>query len=152
MRRSNGTAGIPALADPKTGRGSVPCALCLSLCLLLVAGCGGGKIPKTFYYKLNLPDAPVATGNASGEKTAIVMPFRASEMLIQDKIVYRPNPEEVGFYEYHRWAEDPRTTVTASLMDHLRQKGTFSRLAESSNSRNATSAAACRCMCGFRRR
>jgi ABC-type uncharacterized transport system auxiliary subunit len=49
-------------------------------------------------------------------------------MLTQDRIVYRPTQEEVGFYEYHRWAEDPRTTLTNSVLDQLRQRGTFSRV------------------------
>ncbi|MDA1314008.1 MAG: ABC-type transport auxiliary lipoprotein family protein [Acidobacteria bacterium] len=88
-------------------------------------GCGG-KVPLTHYYKLDLPPAPEST-RAEGGGTAIVMPFRGSKMLTQDKIIYRPSRQEVGFYEYHRWAEDPRTTLAQSLLDHLRQKKTFSR-------------------------
>ncbi len=89
------------------------------------AGCGG-KIPVTRYYRLDLPPAPQSAA-AEGGATAIVMPFRGSKMLTQDKIIYRPSPQEVGFYEYHRWAEDPRTTIAQSLLDHLRQRKTFSR-------------------------
>lgn len=91
-----------------------------------VSACGG-KIPPTHYYKLNIPPAPVAT-QGDGDNTAILMPFGGSKLLTQDKIVYRPNPEEVGFYEYHRWAEDPRTTVAQSLLDHLRGNKTFDRI------------------------
>jgi ABC-type uncharacterized transport system auxiliary subunit len=40
--------------------------------------------------------------------------------------VYRPTPEEIGFYEYHRWAADPRTVVTNAVVDHLRAGGQFS--------------------------
>jgi len=40
--------------------------------------------------------------------------------------VYRPSPEEIGFYEYHRWAEDPRALVTSAVVDHLRASGHFS--------------------------
>lgn len=87
----------------------------------------GGEIPPTRYYKLNIPPAPLAAQGA-GSKTAILMPFRGSKILTQDKIVYRPNREEVGFYEYHRWAEDPRTTIAQSLLDHLRSKKTFHRI------------------------
>jgi len=90
------------------------------------SGCGG-KIPPTHYYKLNIPPAPVAA-QGGGNNTAILMPFRGSKLLTQDKIVYRPNPEEVGFYEYHRWAEDPRTTIAQSMLDHLRGKKTFGRI------------------------
>ncbi len=88
-------------------------------------GCGG-KIPVTHYYKLDLPPAP-ASSRAEGAATAIVAPFRGSKMLTQDKIIYRPSRQEVGFYEYHRWAEDPRTTLAQALLDHLRQRKTFRR-------------------------
>jgi ABC-type uncharacterized transport system auxiliary subunit len=40
--------------------------------------------------------------------------------------VYRTTPEEIGFYEYHRWAADPRTMVTNAVVDHLRAGGQFS--------------------------
>ena len=91
-----------------------------------LASCGG-KILPTFYYQLNLPE-PAASEAAPGSATALIMQFKASEMLTQDRIVYRPSPEEVGYYEYHRWAEDPRTTVTNSLQGQLRHRGTFSRV------------------------
>jgi len=104
-------------------------AYCLIVAVVVALGASacGGKIPPTHYYKLNIPPAPVAE-QAGGNSTAILMPFRGSKLLTQDKIVYRPNPEEVGFYEYHRWAEDPRTTVAQSLLDHLRGNKTFDRI------------------------
>ena len=39
--------------------------------------------------------------------------------------MYRTTPEEIGFYEYHRWAADPRTLVTSAVVDHLRAGGQF---------------------------
>ena len=92
----------------------------------LLVSCGG-KIPPTFYYQLNLQE-PAVPAVAQGSATALIMPFKASEMLTQDRIVYRPSPEEVGYYEYHRWAEDPRTTITKSFQGQLRRRGTFSRV------------------------
>jgi ABC-type uncharacterized transport system auxiliary subunit len=38
--------------------------------------------------------------------------------------VYRQGPAEIGFYDYHRWAADPASTVTTAVIDSLR----FSRL------------------------
>jgi ABC-type uncharacterized transport system auxiliary subunit len=104
----------------------VPAALALGVFLL--AGCGGGPIPKTNYYRLHLPQPAMAPA-AALPATAVLQTLQASAMLTQDRIVYRPSPEEVGFYEYHRWAEDPRTTITNSLLSHLRQRGTFSQIA-----------------------
>jgi ABC-type uncharacterized transport system auxiliary subunit len=40
--------------------------------------------------------------------------------------VYRTTPEEIGFYEYHRWAADPRLLVTSAVVDHLRAGAQFS--------------------------
>lgn len=94
--------------------------------LPLLSGCGG-KIPNTNYYLLHLPDPPARSAEPL-PKTAVLMPFDASEMLTQDRIVYRPTREEVGFYEYHRWAEDPRTTVTNAFLNHLRRLNTFSQV------------------------
>jgi ABC-type uncharacterized transport system auxiliary subunit len=39
--------------------------------------------------------------------------------------VYRTTPEEIGFYEYHRWAADPRQLVTGAVIDHLRASGQY---------------------------
>jgi ABC-type uncharacterized transport system auxiliary subunit len=46
-------------------------------------------------------------------------------LLRQDRIVYRPSPVEVGFYEYHRWAERPNDTVTKALADQVMGRRLF---------------------------
>lgn len=95
---------------------------------LAMLGCGGGKIPPTHYYALDLP-APPAPARNPLPHTLVVMPVRTSSMLTQDRIVYRPTPEEVGYYEYHRWAQDPRESVTTALIDKIRGSGAFSSVA-----------------------
>ncbi|MEX2301752.1 MAG: ABC-type transport auxiliary lipoprotein family protein [Bryobacterales bacterium] len=97
-----------------------------ALALALLAACGG-KIPPTNYYMLDLP-APAAKPANTLPFTAVVMPFRGSEMLGQDRIIYRETASQVGFYEYHRWAEDPRTTLLRSLLGQLRATGAFERV------------------------
>lgn len=92
----------------------------------LLAGCGG-KVPPTNYYVLDLP-TPQARPSDPLPYTAVVMPFRTSKMISQDRIVYRESPSQVGFYEYHRWAEGPRDTILRSMIDQLRAKGTFARV------------------------
>ena len=100
--------------------------LCFVAALLLSTGLSscGGKIPPTNYYVLELPAAPRAQAEAF-PASAVVTPFRASQMLTQDRIVYRPAAGEVGFYEYHRWAEDPRQTITSTFISRLQALGTF---------------------------
>jgi len=97
------------------------------IAFLAVLGCGG-KIPPTHYYALSLPPAP-APATEPLPHTLVVMPLRTSSMLTQDRIVYRPAPEEVGYYEYHRWAQDPRESVTNAFIEKIRASGAFSSVA-----------------------
>ena len=56
------------------------------------------------------------------------MPIRAGRVVGQGRIVYRESPEEVGFYEYHRWAEGPEDTVGSALAGELLARGTFATI------------------------
>lgn len=95
-----------------------------ALVALLLLSCGGGKIPATHYYALDLPAAPAPAAQPLPH-SLVVMPLKASSMLAQDRIVYRPSREEVGYYEYHRWAEDPRDSVMDALVQKVRASGAF---------------------------
>jgi ABC-type uncharacterized transport system auxiliary subunit len=100
-------------------------ALVLMMTLLpALSGCGRVRYPA--YYTLNLP-APPDPPAAENVRTSIaVREFQSPNYLRQGPIVYRTTPEEIGFYEYHRWAADPRTVVTNAVVDHLRAGGQFS--------------------------
>jgi ABC-type uncharacterized transport system auxiliary subunit len=99
-------------------------ALTLMVTLFALAGCGRVRYPA--YYTLNLP-APPDPPAAENLRTSIaVREFQSPNYLRQGPIVYRTTPEEIGFYEYHRWAADPRTVVTNAVVDHLRAGGQFS--------------------------
>jgi ABC-type uncharacterized transport system auxiliary subunit len=89
-----------------------------------LAGCGGGHVPATKYYKLDIPPAPAPAGPSTPISLRIE-PFRTTLLLRQDRIVYRPSPVEVGFYEYHRWAEPPNDAVTKALADQLVRRRVF---------------------------
>ena len=83
----------------------------------------GASAPPTHYYALDLPrPAPAATRLA---QTAVLMPIRAGQIARQGRIVFRESPHEVGFYEYHRWAEDPEDSVAEALASELLARGTF---------------------------
>jgi len=101
-------------------------ALALMLAIVTaLTGCGG-KIRYPAYYTLNLP-APPDPPPAGNVRTSIaVREFQSPGYLRQGPIIYRTTPEEVGFYEYHRWAADPRTLVTSAVINHLRAGGQFS--------------------------
>jgi ABC-type uncharacterized transport system auxiliary subunit len=100
-------------------------ALVLMMTLLpALSGCGRVRYPA--YYTLNLP-APPDPPAAENVRTSIaVREFQSPNYLRQGPIVYRRSPEEIGFYEYHRWASDPRTLLTSAVIDHLRASGQYS--------------------------
>lgn len=86
-------------------------------------GCGRVKYPA--YYTLNLPAPPDPPAPDTVRTRMAVREFQAPNYLRQGPIVYRATPEEIGFYEYHRWAADPRQLVTSAVIDHLRASGQY---------------------------
>jgi ABC-type uncharacterized transport system auxiliary subunit len=86
----------------------------------------GGRLRNPTYYSLNLPAPPDPPAPDSVRTSIAVREFQAPAYLRQGPIVYRATPEEIGFYEYHRWAEDPRTLVTSAVVDYLRASEHFS--------------------------
>ena len=97
--------------------------------IAFVAACisCGGKAPPTNYYVLDLP-APAPAADRL-DRTAVLMPLRVGTVIGQGRIVYRESPEQVGFYEYHQWAEDPEDSVARSLMNEVLARGTFASIA-----------------------
>jgi len=97
--------------------------LAISACLV---GCGRARFPA--YYTLHVPpavDVPIAEGTRS---SLAVHEFRSPTYLRQGAIVYRASPEQIGFYQYHRWAVDPREFVTSAIIDRLRATGKFAEV------------------------
>jgi len=91
---------------------------------VFLTGCMS-KIKYPAYYRLNLvpPVDPPAKIDAAA--SIAVREFRAPAYLREGPIVYATSPEEIGFYEYHRWAVDPRQTITQAIVEHLRASGNF---------------------------
>jgi len=93
--------------------------------LIVLAGCGGAvKYPN--YYTLHLPAPPDPPAPESVRATLAIREFRSPVYLRQGAIVYKASPEQIGFYNYHRWAVDPREFLTNAVADHLRASGNFS--------------------------
>ena len=91
---------------------------------VFLTGCMG-KVKYPAYYRLNLapPTDPPIRGDAL--PSIAVRELRAPAYLREGPIVYLTSPEEMGFYEYHRWAVDPRQTITGAIVDYLRASGKF---------------------------
>jgi ABC-type uncharacterized transport system auxiliary subunit len=101
-------------------------ALALILAVVTtLTGCGG-RLRYPTYYTLNLPAPPDPSAQENVRSSIAIREFQSPAYLRQGPIVYRTTPEEIGFYEYHRWAADPRTLVTSAVIDHLRASGQYS--------------------------
>jgi uncharacterized lipoprotein YmbA len=92
----------------------------LLIALTALSGCAKVRYPD--YYALKLPN-PVSAPRDSARISAsvVVREFRAPQYLRQGSIVYRPESEQIAFYDYHRWAEDPRQSVTNTIVRELKQ-------------------------------
>jgi ABC-type uncharacterized transport system auxiliary subunit len=95
--------------------------------LAVLTGCAG-KVGRTKYYTLNLPAPPDPPAAGNAHSSVAIREFRAPAYLKQGTIVYKPSPEQIGFYAYHRWAIDPCQFVTDSIIARLGATGTFSRV------------------------
>jgi uncharacterized lipoprotein YmbA len=88
--------------------------------MLLICGCfGKTRYPK--YYALSV--APALTSDIAPTPhpgTVAVRRFEMPAYLRQGRIVYREAPDQVGFYQYHRWAVEPGTSVTTAVLESLR--------------------------------
>lgn len=92
--------------------------------LIASIGCGGAvKYPN--YYTLHVPPPPDPPVQKGVRASLAVREFRSPNYLHQGAIVYKTSPEQIGFYNYHRWAVDPREFVTNAVADRLRTSGNF---------------------------
>src|SRR6266849_10764975 len=84
-----------------------------------------GKVRYPTYYELHLPPAPDPPPGPEARASVAIREFRSPSYLRQGPLVYRASAEQIGFYDYHRWATDPRDFVTSAITDRLRAGGTF---------------------------
>lgn len=103
-------------------------AVCFMLTsLVALLGCGGAaKYPN--YYTLHAPPPPDPPAQEGIHACLGVRQFRSPAYLHQGAIVYKTSPEQIGFYNYHRWAVDPREFVTNAVAERLRASGKFTQV------------------------
>ena len=105
--------------------------LTATLATLAISGCLIGCVSRArfpAYYTLHVPpaiDVPTTGGTRS---SLAVRELRSPAYLRQGGIVYRISPEQVGFYQYHRWAVDPREFLTNAIIERLRATGRFAEV------------------------
>ena len=105
--------------------------VCLSAIVVAAAACGG-KIQYPKYYVLNVPSAPAPSGAQARPLlgSVAVRNFSAPSFLRSGPIVYRESAEQINFYQYHRWAVDPRASVTNALLQNIQARGLFASVTQ----------------------
>src|SRR5258708_37900137 len=99
-----------------------PCVFLI--CALLVAGCGAAR--PASYYQLTAPSNNAADPPSDAFPVTIVMgPLTSSHLYREDHIVYSSNGENMGIYEYQRWAEAPTEMIQDVIFRSLRASGPY---------------------------
>lgn len=90
----------------------------------LLAGCGAARPSK--YYQLTIPPDPAPGADpAPYPITLLIGPLRASHLYREDHIVYSSNSEDMGTYQYQRWAQPPAEMLGEMLVRELRTSGRY---------------------------
>jgi ABC-type uncharacterized transport system auxiliary subunit len=88
------------------------------------SGCGSVRYPTSYVLNFPAPVRPVGPSDSVLDPIAI-REFRCPEYLCEGRIVYRPSDDEVAFYEYHRWAVNPRQAITEYVATALQAQSLF---------------------------
>lgn len=99
----------------------------LQLALLcgLIAGCGAARPSK--YYQLTVPreNPPDPPAQDVYPVRILVGPLMASHLYREDHIVYSSTGENMGTYEYQRWALPPTEMIQQVIFLTLRGSGRY---------------------------
>src|ERR1700674_4469643 len=96
----------------------------VALVIGFLSGCGAARPSK--YYQLSVP-----SGSSQVEKgdavpvTLLLGALMTSHLYREDRIVYGSGSEQLGTYEYQRWAEPPTEMIEEVLLRQLRSSGRY---------------------------
>ena len=105
------------------------------ICAVAISACGSARYPA--YYTLHFEPSTQAAAPERGIGSLTVKELQCPDYLCEGRIVYRPTPIEVSFYQYHRWAVSPRAMVAEHLGQRVRGRSIFSSVS-GDESRTAT--------------
>jgi cholesterol transport system auxiliary component len=90
----------------------------------LLGGCRAGRPSR--YYQLTVPaDAGAAEKPDTVPVTLLLGQLMTSHLYREDRIVYGNRAEQLGTYEYQRWAEPPAEMIQEVLLRELRASGRY---------------------------
>ena len=115
---------IALTARPRRNDFSALCCCILLLAAAFCSGCGAARPSK--FYELTVPHETGADPPGNPYPISLLLgPLSASHLYREDRIVYGSSGEEMGTYEYHRWAEPPTEMIEGALLRRLRASGRF---------------------------
>lgn len=95
---------------------------------------GCGTIPETRYYTLDPAEPPtMQAASAIWDTSAAgvvlrVERFAVAEPFADRRMIYRAAPREVGFWDFHLWAQPPDRMITARVAERLAETGLFKKV------------------------
>ena len=96
----------------------------VALGLFLLGGCGAARPVK--YYQLTIPQAAASVEKSDGIPVTLLLgEIQTSHLYREDRIVFGNGPEQLGTYEYQRWAEPPAEMIMEVLLRELRMTGHY---------------------------
>ena len=116
---------VPA-GHKKTAPGKSRRVLIVALALMAgwLSGCGAARPSK--YYQLTVPaDAGAIEKTDAVPVRLLLGGLMTSHLYREDRIVYGNGPEQLGTYEYQRWAEPPAEMIQEVLLRELRATGHY---------------------------
>lgn len=88
------------------------------------SGCGAARPSK--YYQLTVPSDATQVERADAVPVTLLLgSLTTSHLYHEDRIVYGNGPEQLGTYEYQRWAEPPTEMIEGVLLRQLRASGRY---------------------------
>lgn len=95
-----------------------------ALTAILFGGCGAARPVK--YYQLTVPADAAAVEKADAIPVTLLLgEVSTSHLYREDRIVYGNGPEQLGTYEFQRWAEPPAEMIREVLLRELRLSGRY---------------------------
>jgi len=108
------------------GLGVARKALITAVALMIgfLSGCGAARPSK--YYQLTVPTDTGAVEKADAVPVTLLLgALMTSHLYREDRIVYGNGSEQLGAYEYQRWAEPPTEMIQEVLLRELRASGRY---------------------------
>ena len=110
----------------ETPLGATGRILVIAAALMIGFLCGCGAARPSKYYQLTVPSDPAKVEKADAFPVTLLLgSLMTSHLYREDRIVYGSGAEQLGTYEYQRWAEPPTEMILEVLLRQLRASGRY---------------------------